>query len=821
MSKYADIILPLRIAGDLTYAVPASLEDEIAVGKRVLVPVGAKYYAGIVHRLHDTMPENIAVRDVQTVMDEQPIVLPSQLRLWEWIADYYQCKLGEVYRAALPGGLKLESETEVAAYENEPDESELALLTERERTVYQLVRKTGKMMLKDLGRQMKVKSIMPVLKSLLEKRLLFVYEKVVESYRPKYTEYVSLVGNPSDSADEARLLEEVRRSSKQKAILAALLRLRREGGEAANEGVEKRELLREAQADTAPLQAMVKKGLVQVMRKETGRLQDIQGETQAPHELSGEQQQALERIQEQLKGKTTLLLHGVTASGKTEVYIHLMKQVVSQGKQVLFLLPEIALTTQITNRLRRVFGNRLCVYHSKFPDAERVETWNNLLRGDRYDVVVGVRSSVFLPFHRLGLIIVDEEHETTYKQYDPAPRYHARSAAIVLATQTGAKVVLGSATPSLESYNNALAGRYGLVEMLHRYRHVSMPKVECVDIRDLRHRKQMNGLFSPRLLRGIREALAKSEQVILFQNRRGYAPFMECTDCGYIPKCTDCDVTLTVHRSQGALTCHYCGHTETLPMRCPHCGSEKFGTVGFGTEKIEEELRALFPEARTARMDLDTTRSRKSYETILSKFGDRELDILIGTQMVTKGLDFRNVSLVGVLNADGMLNFPDFRAYERAFQLMAQVSGRAGRADKEGSVVIQTSDVSHPVLHQVIRNDYKGLYQTQMEERREFKYPPFYRLIRIQLKHRQESIALSASQTMAQRLRAVFGDRILGPDNPPVGRIQTLYIKQILVKIEASASSKRAKQLLGNITDVMLSHDAFKGLQITLDVDPL
>ena len=821
MSGYADVILPLRVAGDFSYSIPSDFSGKVSVGKRVIVPVGSKLYAGIVHKLHDSPPHGITLKDIQDVMDDHPVVLPEQIRLWEWIADYYQCELGEVYRAALPSGLKLESETEVAACEQQPDEALLAELTERERKVYQLVRDSQKMSLKDLGRQMKTQNVMPMLKKLLDLRLLFVYEKMVETYRPKRVDYVSFSESSMTKEAESLILKGLNRAAKQMKVWNAMTRLLKEASDPETGEVRKSLLLREAQTDTAPLQALVRKGLLKISQREEGRLQDYKGKTQPPYPLSDEQQKAYEAICEQWKEKTTLLLHGVTASGKTEVYIHLMSSVVKQGKQVLFLLPEIALTTQITNRLKRVFGKRLCVYHSRFPDAERVEVWKNLLKGDQYDVIVGVRSSIFLPFRRLGLVIVDEEHETTYKQYDPAPRYHARNAAIVLATQTGAKVILGSATPSIESYNNAQIGRYGFVEMLHRYQHVTMPTVECVDVRSLRHRKQMKGLFSPRLLSEIRESLSRSEQVILFQNRRGYAPFMECPDCGYIPRCRNCDVTLTVHRTYRALTCHYCGHTESLTERCPKCGSERYNAVGFGTEKVEEELRQIFPSVRIARMDLDTTRSKDAYETILTRFEEGDLDVLIGTQMVTKGLDFRNVSLVGILNADTLLNFPDFRAYERAFQLMAQVSGRAGRADKSGRVIIQTSEASHPVLLQVIRNDYKSLYNEQMAERRQFKYPPFFRLIRVQIKHRSEQVTLSASNAMAHRLRVVFGSRVLGPDNPPVGRVQNKYIKQILLKVEANASIKEAKGLLAKTSKEILSLECYKGIQVALDVDPM
>jgi len=586
--------------------------------------------------------------------------------------------------------------------------------------------------------------------------------------------------------------------------------------------VSRKELLERSGASAAVLNGLVERGAMETYSKEIGRLAVSEIQTSEQYPLNEFQQKAYAEIEKQFIEKQVVLLHGVTSSGKTELYIQLINKVLAEGKQVLYLVPEIALTTQLTTRLKRVFGRKLGVYHSKFSDAERVEIWNNVLNDKTYDVIIGVRSSIFLPFRQLGLVIVDEEHESSYKQYDPAPRYHARNAAIVLASMHGAKTLLGTATPAVETYHNALTGKFGLVELNERHQEMAMPEILVVDSKEAYRKKQMESHFTPLLLEKIAKALQNKEQVILFQNRRGYAPYIECKVCAYVPHCKNCDVSLTVHKVFNTLTCHYCGYTEPIPNICPACGTPgTLATKGFGTEKIEDEIKLIFPDARVSRMDLDTTRSKKSYEKIIADFEQQKVDILIGTQMVSKGLDFERVSLVGILNADNMLNFPDFRAHERAYQLMAQVSGRAGRKNKRGTVVLQTSSPEHAVIGQVIRNDYKAMFTTQCEERKLFKYPPYFRMIQIVLRHRDPKVLNQAANKMATDLRAVFGARILGPNIPSVSRIQNMYIKHILLKFEVEASADRAKELLRQIADQVIAQPQFKALWVNLDVDPM
>ena len=585
--------------------------------------------------------------------------------------------------------------------------------------------------------------------------------------------------------------------------------------------VAKKELLQRAGVSPSILNGLVEKKIFEIYYHEIGRLNGCGGETFSLNPLNEHQQRAYGEITEVFLEKSVCLLHGVTSSGKTEVYIHLIDEVIRQGKQVLYLLPEIALTTQITERLRRVFGTRLGIYHSKFPDAERVEIWQKQLGAKGYDIILGVRSSVFLPFRNLGLVIVDEEHENTYKQQDPAPRYHARNAAIVLAAMYGAKVLLGTATPSVETWYNATNGKYGLVELKERYQEIRLPEILPVDIKELHRKKRMIGQFSPLLIQYIREALDQKEQVILFQNRRGFAPMIECRTCGWVPKCKNCDVSLTYHKGINQLTCHYCGYTYQLPRSCPACDGVELVNRGFGTEKIEDDIKIAFPEASVARMDLDTTRTRSAYEKIIADFEQGKTDILIGTQMVSKGLDFDHVSVVGILNADTMLNYPDFRSYERAFQLMAQVAGRAGRKNKQGRVILQTKSIDHPIIAQVMANDYEQMVAGQLAERQMFHYPPYYRLVYVYLKNRNEILLEQMADVMAGKLRTVFGARVLGPDKPPVGRIQTLFIKKIIVKIEYNASMGRARELLLQVQREMIEDERFKSLIVYYDVDPM
>ncbi|WP_300812592.1 primosomal protein N' [uncultured Bacteroides sp.] len=820
MDKFADVILPLPLHGTFTYALPAALAGDVQEGCRVVVPFGKKkFYTGIVKCIHHTAPTEYTVKEVLCVLDAQPVLLPTQFRLWEWLADYYLCTQGDVYKAALPSGLKLESETMV---EYNPDFEADAPLTGREQKVLDLLVAEPEQSVTKLEKDSGLPNILPVIKSLLEKEALFVKEELKRTYRPKTETRVRLT---PDARNEHRLhifFDELqRRAPKQLDLLMKYIELSGCLGAREVKEVSKQELLRRASATPAVFNALVQRGVFEVYRQEVGRLVQSAAGCEPLNPLNVHQERAFREIRQAFCTKNVCLLHGVTASGKTEIYIHLIDEALRQGKQVLYLLPEIALTTQITERLKRVFGRRLGIYHSKFPDAERVEIWQKQLTDNGYDIILGVRSSIFLPFHNLGLVIVDEEHENTYKQQDPAPRYHARNAAIVLASMYGAKTLLGTATPSVETWYNATTGKYGLVELKERYKEIQLPEIIPVDIKELHRTKRMNGPFSPLLLQHVREALGRKEQVILFQNRRGFAPMIECHTCGWVPKCKNCDVSLTYHKGLNQLTCHYCGYTQPVPRRCPACEGTDLRNRGFGTEKIEDDVKAIFPEARVARMDLDTTRTRAAYERIIADFERGGTDILIGTQMVSKGLDFDHVSVVGILNADTMLNYPDFRAYERAFQLMAQVAGRAGRKNKRGCVVLQTKSMDHPIIAQVMANDYEGMVDGQLAERQMFRYPPFYRLVYVYLKNRNETLLDLMAQTMAAKLRAVFGNRVLGPDKPPVARIQTLFIRKIVLKIEMNASMARARQLLVRVQQEMVAEDRFKSLIVYYDVDPM
>lgn len=640
------------------------------------------------------------------------------------------------------------------------------------------------------------------------------------TYKPRLEARVRFCGEVNEKQLNI-LLDMLARAPKQQDLLMKYLSMSGVLSKGVIREVTKRELLESANATAAALNGLVDKKILNVYYHEVGRLDDVVNTDLTINALNAAQESAFHQINDCFQSKNVCLLHGVTSSGKTEVYIHLIDEMLRQGKQVLYLLPEIALTTQITERLKRAFGSRLGVYHSKFPDAERVEIWQKQLSEQSYDIILGVRSSVFLPFKNLGLILIDEEHENTYKQQDPAPRYHARSAAIVLAGMVGAKVLLGTATPSIESWFNATTGKYGLVELKERYKEIKLPEIIPVDIKELHRKKRMVGQFSPILLENIRESLERKEQVILFQNRRGFAPMIECRTCGWVPKCKNCDVSLTYHKGINQLTCHYCGYTYVLPRSCPACEGTEIVNRGFGTEKVEDDIKAIFPEASVARMDLDTTRTRTAYEKIIMDFEQGKTDILIGTQMVSKGLDFDHVSVVGILNADTMLNYPDFRAYERAFQLMAQVSGRAGRKNKQGKVILQTRSIDHPIIHQVMTNDYEEMVAAQLGERKMFHYPPFYRLIYVYLKHRDEAQLDIMANTMATKLKSVFSTRVLGPDKPPVARIQTLFIKKIVIKIENNASMSRARELLLDIKKEMLEDPSFKSLIVYYDVDPM
>ena len=819
MKKYVDVIVPLPIASQYTYSLPSDLEESVQEGCRVVVSFGRKkFYTAIVTKVHDAAPDGYETKDIEEVLDASPILLPKQFEFWEWLSTYYLCTLGDVYKAAMPSGMKLESET-VVVYNEEFEATQP--LSENEQRLLDILSSDKEQCVTQLQRAIGLKNVLPVVKRLLEKEAIFVKEDLKRSYKPRTETRVRLVNRELDDVGMMTLFNELGRAKKQLAVLMKYVEL--SGWTSRSEylkEVSKKDLLERSGASTTIFNGLVDKGIFEVYYQEIGRLNKSDVATFELNPLNPSQQGAFSAILENFQQKNVCLLHGVTSSGKTEIYIHLIQEALKQGKQVLYLLPEIALTTQITERLKRVFGKRLGVYHSKFPDAERVEIWKKQLGNEEYDVILGVRSSIFLPFKRLGLVIVDEEHENTYKQQDPAPRYHARSSAIMLASMYGAKVLLGTATPSVETYFNATNGKYGLVELKERYKDIQLPHIERVDIKELAHQKRMKGPFSPLLVKEIHDALERKEQVILFQNRRGFAPMIECHTCGWVPKCKNCDVSLTYHKGLNQLTCHYCGCTYQVPRTCPACGGVELQHRGFGTERIEDDIQLIFPEARVARMDLDTTRIRSAYERIIADFEQRKTDILIGTQMVSKGLDFQHVSVVGILNADTMLNYPDFRSYERAFQLMAQVAGRAGRKNKQGLVILQTKSPDLPVIHQVIRNDYEQLYYDQLAERQLFHYPPYYRLIYVYLKHRKEDVLNLAADTMARQLRSGLGNRVLGPDKPPISRIQTLYIKKMIVKVEQNISMAKVRDYLLGVQRAVIEDERFRSLIVYYDVDP-
>lgn len=819
MKKYVDVIVPLPIASQYTYSVPAELEESVQEGCRVVVSFGQKkFYTAIVTKVHYAAPENYETKDVEEVLDTSPVILPTQFRFWEWLSTYYLCTLGDVYKAAMPSGMKLESETLVAY--NEEFEATVPL-PKNEQRILDLLNDDKEQCVTQLQKASGLKSILPIIKRLLEKQAIFVKEDLKRNYKPRTEARVRLTEAYSTEHALRELFDNLGRAKKQLSLLMKYIELSGWMGTASTlKEVSKKDLLDKTGASVSILNSLVEKGVLETYYYEIGRLDKSIKGTLSLNPLNVAQGRAFTAIRNSFQEKSVCLLHGVTSSGKTEIYIHLIEEVLRKGQQVLYLLPEIALTTQITERLKRVFGHRLGVYHSKFPDAERVEIWKKQLTDESYDIILGVRSSIFLPFKRLGLIIVDEEHENTYKQQEPAPRYHARSAAIMLASMYGAKVLLGTATPSVESYFNARKDKYGLVQLKERYKEIRLPHIELVDIKELTRQKRMKGPFSPVLVKEIRSALDRKEQVILFQNRRGFAQMIECRTCGWIPKCKNCDVSLTFHKRLNQLTCHYCGYTQSVAASCPACGGVELLNRGIGTERIEEDIQLTFPDVRVARMDLDTTRSRTAYEKIIADFEQGKTDILIGTQMISKGLDFNHVNVVGILNADTMLNYPDFRSYERAFQLMAQVAGRAGRKDKQGLVILQTKSPELPVISQVLNNDYEQLYEDQLAERQVFRYPPFYRLIYVYLKHRKEDVLEQAAEMAATLLRTGLGNRVLGPDKPPIARIQTLFIKKIMIKVELTASMTKVRDYLKGVQRTLSEDARFRSLIVYYDVDP-
>ena len=755
--KYVDVIVPLPLEGTFTYSVPHDLADRVRFGVRVAVTFGAsKVHTAIVVRVHQDKPA-FNVKDIVDVIDDQPMLLEQQYQLWQWLSAYYMAPLGDVYNAALPAGLKVE-----------------------------------------------------------------------ENYKPRTETYIDLCEPLRNEQSLNVALDLLKRARNQREALMHFLRISHwetiEGTQTAEPVVyiTREELMNVSRCSYAVIKSLVERKILFTYEREVGRLND-HGEEHLENvkRLNEAQQEAYNQIVFQFLKKNVVLLHGVTSSGKTEIYIHLIKKALEEKKQVLYLLPEIALTVQITSRLRHVFGNKLGIYHSKYSDAERVEIWKKQLSHHPYEVVLGARSAVFLPFQRLGLVIIDEEHETSFKQQDPSPRYHARSAAIVLARMYGAKTLLGTATPSVESYYNACQDKYGLVTLTSRYKDIQLPEIRVVDTKDLQRRKMMTGPFSPPLIAAVNEALKSGQQVILFQNRRGFAPMIECRTCGWVPKCTNCDVSLTMHKSMNLLTCHYCGYTYRIPTVCPACGGTDLRGRGFGTEKVEEYVGQLFPDARVARMDLDTTRTRNAYGRIIDDFSSGRTNLLIGTQMVSKGLDFDRVSVVGILNADAMLNYPDFRAYEHAFMMMAQVSGRAGRKGQRGKVFLQTKNKELPIIRQVVEHDYQGFYEALLEERRLFSYPPFHRLVYVFLRHRHDDVVETAGIEMGSRLRQGLGDRILGPDKPSIARVKNLHIRKIVIKLENGIDQKAVRLYLRTVQQQLLQDKRYAALQVYYDVDPL
>ncbi|MCC8038434.1 MAG: primosomal protein N' [Bacteroidales bacterium] len=825
--EFAEVVLPLPLNATFTYRVPETMAGRVTVGHRVVVPFGArKHYTGIVTALAVEPPKGVQVKEILSLLDDKPIVRHPQLKFWQWLSDYYMASLGDVYKAAIPAGLKVESETFL---ELNPDYDEAlaqegveASLTDREQIVLHHLNQEGKMSVAAIVKATGFTAVPQIASRLLERGLVVVSEKIVERYTARKIAMVRPAFNARDPQALHAAFDATKGAPKQEQMLQTLLALSgalRPGVEAAQ--VTREALLEKTGMTSTILLALAKKGLVESYKKEVNRFAYDGTPVKEPPTLTPDQSRALDEIHRSFLDKQVTLLHGVTSSGKTELYMHLIKYVLDRGDQALMLVPEIALTTQLTKRLQRVFGSRVVIYHSKFTDNQRVDIWKRLLDGREPCVVIGARSALFLPFARLGLVIVDEEHESSYKQYDPSPRYNARDAAIVLATMHGAKTLLGSATPSVESYYKAKTGRWGLVEMTHRYGDAQLPDIEVVDLKRARLAGLAEGSLAKSTIDLASQALGRGEQAIFFLNRRGFAPMARCKACAYIPKCEHCDVSLTFHRRQNQLVCHYCGALYPVPTVCPQCHEPAIETVGYGTERVEAEVEQRFSQYRILRMDLDTTRSKDAYDNIIDDFSQHKADILVGTQMVTKGLDFAGVSVVAVLNADALINFPDFRSSERAFNMMSQVAGRAGRREgQQGRVVIQSYQPDNPILQFVKTHDYQGFYEHELGERQRYLYPPFARVIYIYLRHRDARTVDDAAAIHAQALAGKLGNRVFGPDEPAVSRVQSLYIRKIMVKLETEASPSRVKQILHEERMRLYRNPAFRSLLVHYDVDP-
>ncbi len=827
ITLFAEILLPLPLPGTFTYRVPFAMNDAVGIGQRVVVQFGRKkIYTGLVKSIHQKVPQNYVPKYILSIIDSAPLVHDIQFRFWDWIAEYYMCHPGEVMNAALPSALKLASETRIVQH---PDfDGQTDHLNEKEYLIAEAIDIQKILTLSEVSRIVEYAKVFPLIKNLIEKKVVLVEEELKDRYQPKKETYVRLAAAYRDDKKMQSAFDELeKRAFKQLELLMTFFKM---AGNTpiAEIKVAKSELLKLANTSAAPLLSLESKGIVEIFEEVSSRLEQFDANALVENiELNEKQQQSLDSIKAGFAEKNVVLLHGVTSSGKTELYIKLIEEVLQAGKQVLFLLPEIALTTQIINRLRKYFGDRVGVYHSRYSEFERVEIWNKVIESGetgivnkKYQIILGARSALFLPFSNLGLIIVDEEHDTSYKQYAPAPRYLARDAAIVLAQMHGAKTLLGSATPSIESYYNATFKKYALVELNERYGGIQMPEILVADLRNETRRKLMKSHFSSLLMQNVEAALEKKEQVILFQNRRGFSLRLECEQCNWLPTCKNCDVTLIYHKYNNQLRCHYCGYSTRVPDHCPECGSTALTMKGFGTEKIEDDLAILFPKAKIQRMDLDTTRTKNAYQRIINDFEEGRIDILVGTQMVTKGLDFDNVSLVGILNADNLISYPDFRSFERSYQMMAQVSGRSGRKNKRGKVIIQSYMPQHAVIRYVIENNYDYMFRSQLHERSVFKYPPYFRMIELQLRHKDAGFVNAAADELAATLRQLFGKRVLGPEFPVVMRIKNLYLKNILLKLEKTDQSRAMKRKLAEAIDRFQSSSKHKAARVVVDVDP-
>lgn len=815
MTYFIDVILPIPLEKQFTYGITSFEAEFLRPGMRVAVPFGkSKIYTAVVYKIHNDAPIAYEAKEIHQILDEVPIINQIQLHLWEWIASYYLCTLGDVMRAALPSAFVLESETVIIL--NTEKTINDADLNDDEFLVYEALQHQSSLKIHDIFNILDKKTVLPVIKRLMEKDAIIVEEEVYEKYKPKLVRYVKMHANFSSDKALQGLLEGLTRAPKQSQVILSLFSI----ASKTKKPVKVSDLVDESGASSSVVKALIDKEILDEYYIQTDRVEFSGDALENSKELNEFQQKALHDIKASFNEQNVVLLHGVTSSGKTEIYVKLIEEALAQNKQILYLLPEIALTTQLVSRLQNYFGEHVAVFHSKYSTHERVEVWNNVLENrNKAKIVIGARSSIFLPFNNLGLIIVDEEHEQSFKQFDPAPRYHARDTAIVLASLHQSKTLLGSATPSLESYYNAQQKKYGLVELNTRYNNVLMPEVELVDIKDKHKRKLMKGHFSDRLIEEMTEALNEGQQIILFQNRRGFSPIVECNTCGVSPQCPNCDVSLTYHQYKDQLRCHYCGYHAAMIKKCMACGSVELNNKGLGTQQIEDEVKTLFPNSKVSRMDLDTTRGKYGYEKIITAFEQQEVDILVGTQMLTKGLDFRNVKLVGIMNADSMLNFPDFRAHERSFQLMLQVSGRAGRTDTRGKVLIQTYNPLHNIIQQVSVNDFMSMYTEQMDDRHNYKYPPVYKQIKITLKHKDYNSVDKGSQWLATSLRQVFGTSVLGPESPPIARIRNQFYKNILIKIPKKQSLSKTKEAIIKINNSFNSIKDFRSVKVILNVD--